>query len=226
MTYAINDIYPTVQAEGELAGTPMMLIRLQGCDVGCSWCDSKETWTRVGTLVESPVTAFADRRTRSYVVMTVEEIAGWLSLRVPQPWALITGGEPAEQNLAELVDVLHRNKMQVAVETSGTAKGIVGAGADWVTLSPKRLGKKPLLTTITPYADEVKIVVDDVEDLRYAKALWEGNAGEYAWKANAKWYIQPVSLNEKATAMCVDFVLLSEGTWRLSIQTNKYINQP
>src|SRR5205809_4867824 len=103
----LNDLYPTIQGEGAMTGVPMVLVRLQGCGVGCPWCDTKETWVaaaqnRVGTIPEAlgtnPRWTDADP---PEIAQAAREAGPALA------WALVTGGEPAEQELAPLVAALH-----------------------------------------------------------------------------------------------------------------------
>jgi 7-carboxy-7-deazaguanine synthase len=122
----LNDIYACVQGEGCLAGTPMVLIRLQGCGVGCPWCDTKETWD-LKPAMHLPTIDKA--RTLPIFWTTADEAEIALKAREigPNiPWALVTGGEPAEQALGPLVDHLHAQGFRVAIETSGDRNGPPG----------------------------------------------------------------------------------------------------
>jgi 7-carboxy-7-deazaguanine synthase len=215
---AVNDVYRTIQGEGCMTGTPMVLVRLQGCGVGCPFCDTKETWDRAA----------------SYRVPYLENALGtgphWCELseialaqavserRQGCQWALITGGEPADQPLAPLVQALHDVGMRVALETSGTATGHLLAPFDWVCVSPKIAmpGGKTVLRHACQSADELKMVIGKEEDLRTLKALLHDI--DY----HGQVCLQPMSASERATELCVAECIRTG--WRLSVQTHKVIN--
>ena len=116
-TYQVNEIFNSVQGEGILVGTPATFIRLQGCTVGCKWCDTKYTWAKGGTGMKS------------------EDIVN----SVVGMHAIITGGEPTMYDLDGLIVPLHAQKKFVQLETSGQ-NGIKGNVApDWITWSPKEM---------------------------------------------------------------------------------------
>jgi 7-carboxy-7-deazaguanine synthase len=130
VTYRVNDLYATIQGEGKMVGTPMILLRLHGCSVGCSFCDTKETWAtddaalpwRRATLgeVRGSNELWVELHQDSLVRAVIEERDG----NAPGvEWVLLTGGEPAEQPIRPLVRALHRAGFRVALETSGTARG-------------------------------------------------------------------------------------------------------
>jgi 7-carboxy-7-deazaguanine synthase len=167
MTLKVNDVYASIQGEGCQAGVPMVLIRLQGCGVGCPWCDTKQTWTveaanrrdALGAILgDSPL----------WCEVGPDALAAYCRDNFPGPkWALVTGGEPADQDLGPLVEALHRRGYKVALETSGTAVGHVGAGFDWVCVSPKVAmpGGRPVLRDAVMGADEIKHVVGRDRDI-------------------------------------------------------------
>ncbi len=128
--YRVNDLYATIQGEGQMVGTPMILLRLHGCSVGCTFCDTKETWAtgdaalpwRRATLSEARGSneLWAELDEGSVVGAVCEE----RDANAPGvQWVLLTGGEPAEQPIRPLVGALHRAGFKVALETSGTARG-------------------------------------------------------------------------------------------------------
>lgn len=215
----LNDIYPAVQGEGCLTGQAMALIRLQGCGVGCGWCDTKETWSKdennlVPTIQECLGT------NNLWTIATPGAVA--LAAREAAPsvrWALVTGGEPAEQSLAGFVAELHKAGFKAAVETSGTALGHVGAGFDWACVSPKigMPGGKAVLPGAMAAADEVKMVVGKPTDIDALNALLVSSPT----KPGVEICLQPLSTNPKATELCIETVL-ARG-WRLSLQTHKYL---
>lgn len=217
--YPVNDCYPCVQGEGVQTGVAMVLLRLHGCAVGCPWCDTKETWLmdpahQVATLGES---LGANPR---YTYMTAAEIAAYICRHLSGPkWVLVTGGEPAQYDLTPLVTALHEAEYRVAIETSGTETGHLGAGFDWVCVSPKLNmpgGKTVHLETLAQ-ADEIKHVVGrqaDIDNLDALLAMAQP-------AASTQICLQPVSTSPKATELCLETVM-ARG-WRLSIQMHKYI---
>ena len=129
-TYRVNDLYATIQGEGRMVGTPMILLRLHGCSVGCTFCDTKETWAtgevalpwRRATLDEARGSndLWAELDEGSLVQAVRDECE---KSAPGAEWVLLTGGEPAEQPIRPLVGALHRAGFKVALETSGTARG-------------------------------------------------------------------------------------------------------
>lgn len=217
----LNDIYACIQGEGCLAGTPMVLIRLQGCGVGCPWCDTKETWDldprmKLGDIFKArQLPIFWTEADEAEIAQVARDIAPRIQ------WALLTGGEPAEQALGPLVDQLHARGFKVAIETSGTAMGHSGAAIDWVCVSPKigMPGKKPVAVEALVLADEIKHVVGKQADLDMLDLL----LANVPLKPGVQICLQPVSQNEKATELCYRTCL--ERGWRLSLQLHKYIRK-
>jgi 7-carboxy-7-deazaguanine synthase len=219
---AINDIYPTIQGEGALTGTPMVLVRLQGCSVGCPWCDTKETWqldssqrayTLEGTLKARSRWMFAD----------ADRIAAEARRQGPSiPWALVTGGEPAEQpELPSLTQSLSQHCFKVAIETSGTAPLASSCHMiDWLCVSPKlgMPGGKPVLRDVASLADEIKMVIGKATDL----TTLDDFLRDLSLAPGCTISLQPVSTSAKATKLCVE-TCLARG-WRLSLQTHKFIH--
>lgn len=221
MNYFLNDIYTCIQGEGCQTGVAMVLIRLHGCEVGCPWCDSKETWRfNKANLVKTIGEALGSNE--KYTLASEAEIADYVAKNHPGPkWGLITGGEPADQPLKPLVDALHDRGYKVALETSGTALGLLGAEFDWICVSPKinMPGGKVVFPEVLHMADEIKHVVGRPRDLENLDTL----LATAQLKPNAQICLQPVSLNQKATAFCIETV--KQRGWRLSLQTHKYINE-
>jgi 7-carboxy-7-deazaguanine synthase len=216
----LNDCYACIQGEGVLAGTPMVLVRLQGCGVGCPWCDTRETWAndarnRVDSIDEAVGT------NPRWVDADPDSIAARARGLAPAiRWALVTGGEPAEQPLRPLVDALHGVGFSVAIETSGTADGHIDAGIDWICVSPKlgMPGGKPILAEALTGAHEIKMVVGKPADLEALDGLLAG-----VGHGRTQVTLQPLSQSPKATELCIRTCL--ERGWRLSLQLHKYIEQ-
>ena len=214
----VNTIYQTIQGEGVKTGVPMVLLRLQGCGVGCPWCDTKETWS----LGEGSPVALEDLpqgKSEAYSVAYPADIVRYICNRWKTQWVLITGGEPAEQDLTPLVEALHGAGRKVAIETSGTARGHMASGADWVCVSPKLFmpGGRVVLPDVVEAADEIKYVIGTERDIARFDDLLRG----LFLRKGTVICLQPVSRSEKATALCVATVL--QRGWRLSIQTHYLI---
>lgn len=219
---AVNDLFATIQGEGTNTGRPMVFLRLQGCPVGCPFCDTKETWGldvkhHVGRLDEA--LGINDRWTWIDPSHLVQEI----SLRWPAlHWVNITGGEPAEQNLLGLTGLLSLQGFSSSLETSGTA--LIRGTPNWITLSPKigMPGGKIVLREAVALADEVKWPVGsprDIENLRAFLSKYHG-----VLKPNVGVWLQPLSQSDKATALCVETAL--DTGWRVSAQVHKFLGLP
>lgn len=234
MTYRVNDIYRCIQGEGCQTGVPMVLLRLHGCGVGCAWCDTKETW-QVDRLNRVDSIAEALGTNSRWTDMGEMLLALYIRQEFPGPnWVLLTGGEPAEQDLAPLVAALQCQGYKVAIETSGTALGHVNAGADWVCVSPKFVarrsgmhgnvfidtmpGCKALLAEAMAEADEFKVVVGREDDITVAEDL----LATTPFRKNVTVCLQPVSASPKATELCIREC--ERRGWRLSVQTHKLLS--
>lgn len=195
----VAEIYNTIQGEGLNAGIPMTFVRLQGCSVGCPWCDTKPTWDS---------SAGAE--------MTPKEIVAQCTL----PWVCLTGGEPAEQDCAHLGALIHAAGKRLAVETSGEGGGLTGP-IDHLTLSPKVSVfpdcRKRVNPSLLVRAEELKFVIGKPADLAAAVRFVAGGG-----MTTSALLLQPVSQNERAARLCVDFCL-ENPTWRLSVQTHKFL---
>ncbi|MBZ0097489.1 MAG: 7-carboxy-7-deazaguanine synthase QueE [Taibaiella sp.] len=188
----------TLQGEGTHSGRASYFIRLGGCDVGCVWCDVKDSWDA-----------------GKHPVMHVDQIVA-AAMQHPARLAVVTGGEPAMYELTALCNALHEKGFTVHIETSG-AYPIVG-DIDWVTLSPKKF--KPPVQEALDKADELKVVVYHKSDFAWAE--------EHAAKvpASCKLYLQPEwSKKDNITPLVIDYIL-AHPQWALSLQTHKYINIP
>ena len=215
----VNSVYATIQGEGALTGTPMSLIRLQGCGVGCPWCDTKETWT-CDRDQQASTLANAQAVPGRWIDMSENDVA-YHARRIAQNvrWALLTGGEPSEQDLSTLVRALHDRCFKVALETSGTADGHMQANVDWICVSPKfdMPGGKTVRDDVAQDAHEIKMVIAKQADVDH----FIGWLNHVEPKHSCVITLQPVSQNERATELCIN-ACLSFG-WRLSIQTHKFI---
>lgn len=224
--YAVNTLYQSIQGEGTLTGTPMIVLRLQGCGVGCPWCDTKQTWDlaethRVDTLPDAVATLDA------WCWSTPDQIVDTLRGSFPSyvgAWVLLTGGEPANQDLVPLVTHLHRAGYRVSLETSGTALGHLGAMIDWVTVSPKldMPGGLAVLPDAVRSASEIKWVVGRQRDIdRLLVFLLEYRLIQVGHPVIC---LQPLSQSPAATRLCID--TCHRYGWRLSVQLHRYLDIP
>lgn len=210
--YFVNNIYPCIQGEGVNTGVPMVMLRLQECDVGCPFCDTKETWEVDKQFkVNSIEKALGQNPKYAHVPDTV--IAEYIKNNYPTfQWILISGGEPAQQFLWPLASALKPYK--IALETSGTAK--FSCDFDWVCVSPK-FQKLPIHLSVMNRADEIKAVIGKQKDLDKLDDLLK----DCHLKPDCQICLQPISQSKKATELCIK--TCQERGWRLSIQLHKYI---
>ncbi|TMI74488.1 MAG: 7-carboxy-7-deazaguanine synthase QueE [Bacteroidetes bacterium] len=188
----------TLQGEGFHQGRAAYFIRLGGCDVGCVWCDVKESWE----AGKHPQLKIEDLR--SMVKDTPAEIV------------VITGGEPLMYDLDELTNELHAAGLKTHIETSG-AYSLSGAW-DWICLSPKKF--KAPLPGILPFANELKVIIFNKSDFDWAE--------QYAAQVSpkCKLYLQPEwSKAAQMTPLIIDYIK-AHPQWELSLQIHKYINVP
>ena len=198
VSYPVMEHFYTLQGEGVHSGKAAYFIRLGGCDVGCVWCDVKDSWDA-----------------SKHPQMTVGDIAGFAALAAGR-LAVVTGGEPAMYNLDALFTALRERGFRVHTETSG-AYPITGA-PDWVTLSPKKF-KAPIPAALA-MASELKVVVYHPSDLQWAEEHARNVSG------NCRLFLQPEwSKHEKITPVIIDYIK-QHPEWQLSLQTHKYINIP
>lgn len=198
ISYPVMEAFATVQGEGAHVGTPSWFIRLGGCDVGCVWCDVKESWDP-----------------DAHPKQTVEAIVS-AAVESGRKMVVVTGGEPAMHNLTPLTAGLRAAGLQTHIETSG-AHPLTGDW-DWVTLSPKKF--KACRSEVYAMAHELKVIVFHRSDLEWA--------AEHAEKANADCalFLQPEwDKRDEATFWILSWMATRPG-WRISLQTHKYIGIP
>ena len=193
----IMEAFYTIQGEGYHKGMASYFIRTGGCDVGCHWCDVKESWDK-----------------NSHPIISVEEIvkksAGFSGCVV------VTGGAPLMWNMNPLTKALKKLGKKTHIETSG-AYPLTGVW-DWVCLSPKK-AKRPIEDAYN-HAHELKIIIYNNHDFKFA----EQEAKKV--NKNAILYLQPEwEKREKMMPLMVDFVK-KNPKWKLSLQTHKYLNIP
>ena len=185
----------TIQGEGYHQGRAAYFIRLGGCDVGCVWCDVKDSWDA-----------------SKHPLMSVEFLLSEIK-KTSAKLIVITGGEPLMHNLDVLTKTLQAAGLETNIETSGSSP--LSGSWDWICLSPKKF--KAPLPEVVPHANELKIVVFNKSDFAWAE--------EYAAQVlpTCKLYLQPEWNKEKEMIpLMVDYIK-ANPQWEMSLQLHKYI---
>lgn len=193
----IDEFY-TIQGEGYNTGKPAYFIRLGGCDIACSWCDTKISWK-------------ADIHKLAETNEIVEKV-----VKTPAKSIVVTGGEPTNYNLTFLSSELQKNNIETFLETAGTNK--ISGIWDWICLSPKK--QNPPLDENYAKAHEIKIIIAKKEDVKWAEKCSK-KVGK-----SCKLYLQPEwSVREEMTKIILEYAK-NNPKWKMSIQMHKYINIP
>ncbi len=196
--YPLMEHFFTIQGEGFYSGRAAYFIRLAGCDVGCVWCDVKESWDA-----------------GKHQIKTVDFLISELK-QTTTDFCVITGGEPCMYNLTTLIDSLKSKGIYTAIETSGCYP-LIG-DIDWYCFSPKKF-KAPVEEAYLK-ADELKVVISHPSDFEWA----EGHVKKL--NSSCKLYLQPEwSKRERFLPMIIDYVK-NNPQWRVSLQTHKTMNIP
>lgn len=196
--YPVMEHFYTLQGEGVHTGRAAYFIRLGGCDVGCVWCDVKESWDG-----------------GRHPLWTVDDLVAAVE-QTPAQIVVITGGEPLMHDLTLLTKALHKAGLRTHIETSGSSP--LSGELDWITLSPKKF--KAPLPNVLPQAHELKIVVFNKSDFAWAES-WAAQVS-----ADCRLFLQPEwSKAAQLTPLIVDYIK-AHPQWQLSLQTHKYINVP
>jgi 7-carboxy-7-deazaguanine synthase len=219
MVYCVNEVFQTIQGEGFYTGTPAIFLRLQGCDVGCSWCDTKHTW-EIDPKLEVAATEVigAQNEAKTWANYSANHLVDMIS---SQPWqaslVVITGGEPCMFDLKPLTQALEDKGYQVQIETSGTYPVLCSADA-WVTVSPKlnMKGKKEVLLQALERANEIKYPVARKQHIDQLEALLDR-----LHKPPQSISLQPISQQQSATQLAIETCMAKN--WRLSVQMHKYL---
>jgi organic radical activating enzyme len=194
----IMEHFYTIQGEGWNQGEAAYFVRVGGCDVGCRFCDVKESWNA-----------------QLYPPKDVQEILDEIYL-LPSRSVVFTGGEPMHYNMDYITSELHKKGFRTYLETSGSQS--MSGQWNWICLSPKK--NKGPLDEVYRRADELKIIIENEDDFAWAK--------EEAKKVSreCKLYLQPEwSKAEELMQKLVDFALLNPQ-WKVSIQSHKYMRIP
>lgn len=194
----VMEMFYSIQGEGYHTGKPAFFIRIGGCDVGCAWCDVKESW-----------------KASLHPLYSIEEIMTILNA-TPATAVVLTGGEPYKYNLKILTEALTDKGYSIFVETSGTEP--VSGKHNWICLSPKHQQQpEPEIWRI---ANELKVVIHSDNDFSWAEECRKMVA------ADCKLYMQPEwSVHKTLTPRIIEYVKVNTH-WALSLQTHKYLNIP
>ena len=194
----VIESFYTIQGEGYYQGRAAYFIRLAGCDVGCVWCDVKESWEE-----------------ENYPRLNIGEIVSAAASHAGR-LAVVTGGEPLMHDCSALTDALHDAGFTTNMETSGSYP--LSGSWDWICLSPKKF--KPPLPEILPLANELKVVIFNKSDFAWAE--------KYAALVSpeCKLYLQPEwERSESVTPPIIEFIK-NNPRWEFSLQIHKYIHVP
>ena len=192
------EYFYTIQGEGYHQGRAAYFVRLGGCDVGCTWCDVKESWPMQG-----------------HPFMSIDEIVDTVKSSGTE-MAVITGGEPLMHNLDELTQKLQQQGIETNIETSGSSP--LSGHWNWICLSPKKF--KAPVPEILPLANELKIIIYNKTDFAWGE--------KYAAKVskNCKLYLQPEWSKADAMMPLIVDHIKQHPRWELSLQIHKFINVP
>jgi 7-carboxy-7-deazaguanine synthase len=197
-TLPVMEAFYTLQGEGFHQGKAAYFIRLGGCDVGCFWCDVKESWE-------------ADKHPQ----LTIDNLLCEVK-KTPTEIVVITGGEPLMHNLNELTSLFQAAGLKMHLETSGSHP--LSGKWEWICLSPKKF--KAPLPGVLPFANELKVIVYNKSDFKWAEKY------AAAVSSQCKLYLQPEwSKQNEVMPLIVDYVK-ANPKWELSLQIHKYINVP
>jgi len=191
-------MFYSLQGEGYHQGKAAFFIRLAGCDVGCVWCDVKDSWDA-----------------SKHPQLSIGEIVN-AALAHPSKIAIVTGGEPLLHELDPLTTALKTAGFQTHIETSGSSP--LSGQWDWICLSPKKF-KFPLEESVAA-ASELKVVVFNKSDIEWAESF------EKRVSPNCKLYLQPEwDKADTMTPLAIDYIK-AHPHWELSAQLHKYIQVP
>jgi len=193
------EAFYTLQGEGAHSGKAAYFIRLGGCDVGCHWCDVKESWD-VNAHPRLPIDSI------------VRE-----ALAYPGRMAVITGGEPLMHDLTTLTAALQTAGFLTNIETSGVCEAVTGSW-DWICFSPKKF-KKPN-PVIYQQADELKVIIYNQSDFAFAESFVPHLRPDCRLFLQTEW-----SRTKELLPLIVDYVK-NNPQWQVSLQTHKYMDIP
>ena len=210
--------FHSLQGEGFHTGQSAFFIRLAGCNVGCSWCDTKHSWDK-----------------EKYPLIPIKKIIDEIKKARERgaSFLVITGGEPLHHNLDNFCEAINKetskenqNPIKIHIETSGVSE--LSGSFDWITLSPKR--HLPPKNYFLKNCNELKIIINDQKDIDFAIDIKQeiiNKSQKLLSKADyygldKKYYLQPAWKNEKGFSLTIDFIK-KNPEWNLSLQTHKYL---
>ena len=194
----LMEAFYSIQGEGVHTGSAAYFLRIGGCDVGCHWCDVKESWD----FESHPLTLIDD------IIVDIKNS--------PTETIVITGGEPLMWNLNKLTKRLHQSNYNIHLETSG-AYPLTGS-FDWVCLSPKK--QQNALKEVRSITNEFKVIVYNKHDLKWAKEQAIG------LPIDCDLYLQPEwTKRDEIMPLIIDFIKQNKQ-WKISLQSHKYMNVP
>ena len=216
MIYLVNEIFETIQGEANFTGTPSIFIRMQGCPVGCGWCDTKHTWYTEHSN-QAHVSEILSKRidSQKYAQFSPDDILDAIK-DMSSRHIVITGGEPCLYDLNNITEALIYKGYTVQIETSGTH--VVNAHPDtWITVSPKvgMDGGFKVLKSVMDLANEIKFPVGKPSDISLLLQVLDMTDNQ------CDIWLQPLSQSAKATKVCVNEA--TANGWKVSIQTHKYM---
>ena len=194
----VMELFYSIQGEGAHTGKAAFFIRLAGCDVGCHWCDVKESWDK-----------------NIHPIKEIKELVQHAK-ESGAPLVIITGGEPTMYPLNKLTGALKKEGLAVHLETSG-AYAISGT-FDWICVSPKK--RKPPLKESLEMANELKVVIFNRDDFNWAEKNTLG------LKEKCKLFLQPEWGKADSVMPWITEYIKNNPEWRVSLQTHKYLNIP
>jgi 7-carboxy-7-deazaguanine synthase len=194
----VMEAFYTIQGEGFHSGRSAYFIRLGGCDVGCHWCDVKDSWAA-----------------EKHPLRSIESIVAEAT-QYPSRFVVITGGEPAMYDLTPLTSLLKEKGFEIAIETSGVYS--LNGQVDWVCVSPKKF--KAVLPEMLKLANELKVIINHASDYQFAEQFLPEVPN------TCKLYLQAEynKFDQHITGI-IDYVK-ANPRWKISLQTHKIINVP
>ena len=193
----VMESFYTIQGEGFHSGSPAHFIRTAGCDVGCGWCDVKESW-------DEDLHPIVDIRT------LINDVKSDCNIVV------VTGGEPLLWNMKPLTKLLKKNNFKTHIETSGSSK--LTGDWDWICLSPKK--RKSPISEVYKEANELKMIIYNNSDFKFAEEQAKKVNSQCMLFLQPEWTRKDLIMPK-----IVDYVM-KNSKWKISLQTHKYLNIP